>query len=80
MDVSTCRISVNNHTEKWIVMFMPELKIFLLLLLMDEFGNRQEFENVYDLILKVTFKYIVIELFLTVELICKSIYLKHNLN
>ena len=69
MDVSTCRISVNNHTEKWIVMFMPELKIFLLLLLMDVFGNRQEFENVYDWILKVTIKYIFVELFLTVELI-----------
>ena len=32
-------------------MFMPELKIFLLLLLMDEYGNRQEFENLYNLIL-----------------------------
>ena len=51
MDVSTCRISVNNRTEKWIVMFMPELKIFLLLLLMDAYGNRQEFENLYNLIL-----------------------------
>ena len=69
MDVSTCRISVNNHTEKWIVMFMPELKIFLLLLLMDEFGNRQEFENVFNLILKVTIKYIFVQLFLWVELL-----------
>ena len=73
MDVSTCRISVNNHTEKWIVMFMPELKIFLLLLLMDEFGNRQELENVYDLILKVTIKYVFVELFLTVELIKRKL-------
>ena len=77
MDVSTCRISVNNHTEKWIVMFMPELKIFLLLLLMDEYGNRQEFENVFNLILNVTIKYIFVQLFLWVELILERTISKY---